>query len=822
MLISFNWLKEHVNLPESVSAEAVAEKLKMSTVEVEKIDNQGKNLTGIVVGKVIRCEQHPNADKLKVCTVEVGSERLTVVCGGSNVRVGMVTAVATVGAMVRWHGQGEPVELQPTKIRGVESQGMICAADEIGLLELFPKKEEKEIVDLGGLSALPGVPLAAALNLDDTIFEIDNKSLSNRPDLWGHHGLAREVAALFSREVKPYPAAKFKPGKALKLSAAVADSKFCPKIMFVAVTGVTIAPSPRWLQKKLIAIGQRPINNIVDITNYVMFDLGKPMHAFDARALETGNQRLQVQVRPAVEGEMFTLLDGRTLALDAGCSVVASQTAALALAGIMGGEKSGVKPDTAAIVFETAIFDAAAIRRTAARFGVRSDSSVRFEKSLDPAWCELSLARAVELTKKICPGAQVVSNVASVGAPRLPRGPVIISEGFFTQKLGCDVPLKDAVNTLQRLGFTVIKKKKELSVTIPTWRATKDIAIPEDIVEEVARFYGYNRIPAELPIRRAGIPPDNARRALEYSVRDILTKTLGLTEVYNYSFVSRVQIQALGEAPGQYLELDNPLSQEKPYLRRYLVSNLLENVAHNSGEYPLIRLFEIGKVYRSEQAGLRVAENSDALLPGQDTHCTAVIADRASTELFWEARRVAEAVAAALWIDWRYAAPASVAAHPWQHPGRTAVLEFGGAVVGYVYELHPQTITTLGLPGRAAVCSFNLSKLSELLPAAPRAAAYRPPALYPPVKRDVALEVSVARTYQEIRDVLTTAHPLLTSVHFFDVYNGKGQLAAGKKSLAFHLIFSHPERTLTASEVEAAEQKIIKKLADNLGAEIRT
>jgi phenylalanyl-tRNA synthetase beta chain len=357
MLISFNWLKKFVKLADSTTPEEVAQKLTMSTVEVEGIIKQGEHLENVVVGKILKVEKHPQADKLNLCTVDLGSEQLTIVCGGSNVAEGMLVAVAKVGARVRWHGEGDLITLEPATIRGVESRGMICGADEIGLNEMFPKKSEKEIVDLtsvlattpnpplerrgnGGLLPLPrggwvGLPLAEALGLNDVIFEIDNKSLSNRPDLWGHYGIAREVAVLFNREVDEYETKKIKPGKEIELKVAVENQTLCPRYMAVQLSGIKINSSPAWMQQALISVGVRPINAIVDITNYVMLEIGQPLHAFDAAKVSSANNQVSsIVVRKARENEKIKLLDGKEYSLPGETLVIAGEEKALAIGGV--------------------------------------------------------------------------------------------------------------------------------------------------------------------------------------------------------------------------------------------------------------------------------------------------------------------------------------------------------------------------------------------------------------------------------------------------------------------------------------------------------
>ncbi len=643
MLISFNWLKQHVSLPDSTTPEEVADKLKMSTVEVESVRHLGKELDQMVVGKVVSADKHPNADKLQICRVNIGVETVQIVCGGSNVAEGMLVAVALPGAQVRWHGQGEPIVLEQTAIRGQDSFGMICASDEIGLGEQFPKKEEKEILDLTALGLRPGTALAAALHQTDSILEIDNKSLSNRPDLLGHYGLAREVAVLFNREVLPYAEKTIVPGKELGLKVTVADPALCHRYMAVAVAGVTVAESPAWLRECLSAVGIRPINNLVDITNYVMLDIGQPTHAFDARRLQAA-KKITLAAVLAAEAQTFTTLDGKERSLTADTLLITNGVAPLALAGIMGGTDSGIAPDTTTVVFESATFDAVAIRRTSTRLSLRTDSATRFEKSQDPLNAERALNKLVELTLQLCPGSKVASAVADVKHFRLAKQPIEVPIAFFVEKIGQELPLKTITTILERLGFTVKEKKKVLLIGVPSWRATRDVRIPEDIVEEVLRIYGYENIAPCLPRLLLAPPSPNALRNLERRVAEVLSLELGFTEVYNYSFVSEAQIKRLGGDPAEYLQLDNPISKEKPFLRRNLLPNLIENITTNLHRADSLKLFEIGKVFHADESGPRTREQSDELLPRQDTWLTLMYVRKKDASPFWEARRAAETI----------------------------------------------------------------------------------------------------------------------------------------------------------------------------------
>ena len=820
MNISFNWLKQYVNLPDSVSAEEVAEKLKLATVEVEGVERLDALLQNVVVGKVVSAEKHPQADKLKLCQVNVGNENLQIVCGGSNVRAGMLVALAKVGAKVKWHGEGEPVTLEPAKIRNVESFGMICGAAEIGLDSMFPPADDHEIVDLTDAVAekTVGKPLAEVLNLNDAILEIDNKSLSNRPDLWGHYGLAREVAALFGKSLKEYKTKVIKAPKSDKiLKVEVKDAKLCPRYMAVMLGHVKVGESPSWLKQSLTAAGLRPINNIVDITNYIMMDLGEPMHAFDAKRLTIDNEQLtKIVVRKAEKGEILTLLDGNKIELSDEDLVIADSKQPLAVAGVMGGEMSGINERTETIIFEAANFNAASIRRSSVRLGVRTDSSARFEKSLDPTWCESALRRAAELTLLTSPGAKVLSAVHDEKNYTIATGPIIVDKNNFEKKLGVAIPEKQIEKILEHLGFEITNKGDKWSIKIPTWRATKDVSIPEDLVEEVARIWGYDKITSVLPEMSIAAPKQNKLRDLEHRLRDILTRDFGYSECDNYAFVSREQKENLGDGR-EYLELDNPLSKEKPLLRRSLLPNLTENVVKNIEYFDTIKIFEIGKIFTPELPGARTDLKGDELLPRQDAALTACVAAKKNQNPVAEARRALERIAEELNLNLEVRTPEKF--EHWQHPGRTADVFADGESIGAIYELHPSTAKKSGLEIRLGVLELNLNSLLEKVLAAP-VAQYKKVAQFPEVTRDIAFVADDKFTHAKIISVLKEIDPLVVGVELFDLYQGVN-LPAGKKSLAYHITLAHSELTLAADEIDEAMDKITAALK-KLGAEIRT
>ncbi|OGH94542.1 MAG: phenylalanine--tRNA ligase subunit beta [Candidatus Magasanikbacteria bacterium RIFOXYD2_FULL_41_14] len=840
MLISFNWLKEHCDLPAGLTPVELGDKFKLAVVEVEKIVSEGENLENIVVGKVVSAVKHSNADKLKVCKVDAGGELVQVVCGGSNVTEGILVAFAPVGAKVRWHGEGDLVELTEATIRGEKSYGMICASTEIGLGEKFPLKDEKEILDLTFLKLKAGTPLKTALKLNDAVLEIDNKSLSHRPDLWGHFGLAREAAALFNRQLKelsakggPASGGKIKPGKSVSLSVKVEDTKLCPRYLAVALTGIKVAPSPDWLQSRLLAVGINPINNIVDITNYVMLDLGQPMHAFDISKIKYQKSKIAITVRPAQSGETFVALDKKEYKLTENDLVITDGERSVAIAGVMGGLDSGVTDTTETIIFESANFNPVAVRKTSTRLNLRSDSAQRFEKSLDPNLCEIALQKAVAMTLAICPGASVASKVIDEKHFSLFTGPLLMPKNIFEKKLGVVIPPKRIKEILEKLGFVVTEKKDELSVKIPTWRATKDIQIAEDIVEEVGRIYGFSNILGTLPtfpITPASLTPV---QKLQRLVKDVLVRELGYSEMYNYAFVSGAQINNLGDDIKKYLELDNPLSKEKPYLRRNLLPNLLENAAKNLPNREVVKIFEVGKVFRPDVAGERTEKNSNELLPRQDTWLTGLYASKGQSTPFFEARRVLESLTSVGHLILQTIAPDKV--QPWEHSGRLALVKAGESVVGVISELNPAVSTAYGIDTRVVMITLNLTELANNLEKCQKNVLYKSASIYPEVERDVAFVVDTKIVHADVVSALSEIDPLIKAVELFDVYVGKS-LGGGvspllpeegargrweKKSMAYRLTLLNSERTLESKEVDVVMDKAEKMLVKKFEAEMR-
>jgi len=815
MFVSYNWLKDHVKLPDSLTPEELAERLTMSTVEVDGLFSQEKSLANIVVGLVKKVSPHPGADRLQVCLVADGTGEKQVVCGGSNVRAGMKVALAQVGARIKWHGEGETITLEPAKIRGVESQGMICASSEIGLSEMFPLREEKEILDLSTYQAAVGTPLAQALGMNDAIFDIDNKSMNHRPDLWGHYGLAREVAALTKRKLKEYRTAKITSGQGLRLRVEVKDQELCPRYMAVAVGGIKIKESPAWLRQRLLNVGLRPINNLVDITNYILMDLGQPLHAFDARLLSGSEKEKTIVARRAKSGETFTTLDEKEHKLTEDMLVIADQEKAVAVAGVMGGLNSGINVETQTVIFESANFQAANIRQTTQKLGIRTDSSARFEKSLDPHLTKAALEKAVAMTKELCPGAKVVSVVVDEKDFHLFTSPIILTDEFLRKKIGMEIPRAKVKDILTSLGFCLKEKRGELAVTVPTWRATKDITRPEDLVEEISRIYGYGNIPVSLPKFAITPPLVNEERRWERLFKEKLAWEFGFTEVSNYSFLSPRLIEKAGLTTNEYLELDNPIAKDRPFLRRELWLGLLENLENNQPYGETLKLFEVGRVFEKEFAGQREMEKSDGLLPRQNIRLGLAVSGKYAEPFYL----LSEALGGLLGEapdNWELKKVVAVK-NSAVHPGRVAEITVKGKIIGVLAEVHPEIQEKFGLLNRTAFLELDLT---ELLTVWAGQKHYRPLPLYPAVNRDLAVVVEQTIEQQALVQEMLKTSPLLQAVELFDVYVGS-KIGENKKSLAFHLTYRSEIKTLSAEEVVTVHQQVRQRLEKKFQAETR-
>lgn len=820
MKISLNWLRDYVAL--DASADEISRAITFLGFEVESVQRTGAPaLENVFVGEILTRAKHPNADKLSVCTVDVGPAGgvKTIVCGAHNCDAGNRVLVALPGAVLPGNFQ-----IKLSKIRGHVSEGMMCSPDEIGL-----GGEHAGLLLLEGRPAL-GTPINAALPPGDTVFDIE--ITPNRPDCQSHLGIARELAAWFKLPLV-YPQEKFRgsvadaPIRSDLLAGVRVDSPVdCPLYTAHVITGVKVGPSPAWMQERLKAVGLRPINNIVDVGNYVMLETGQPLHAFDAATLGGA----QIIVRHAADGEKITTLDGKERVLSSRMLVIADANRPVVIAGVMGGVNSGVSATTTDLVLECAIFKRQSIRWTSRKLALASDSSYRYERGVDPHGALEAAWRAIDLILETA-GGKVVGPVYQVGGDVPWQREIVVTHDYITEKLGFDVPAADMRAAFEALEFTITREEPTThpargpawTVSIPSWR--DDLDRPIDLVEEVLRLYGTERIPAAV-VQSPGLLGDDDpvvrfnRRVTDYLVghdfHECVTYTLR---------PARELATWVSQTAAQELALANPFVDDQSHLRPSLVNGLLEVLKLNQSRGVAVsRLAETGRVF--------VEHN------GQVLECAAVAFVLAETtgERSWRTREAADfytakhhvgalAAAAGIALDGMPAAVAAGAFAAWQEGQSAAVGDIGAGWAARYGLLNLALLKSLGLEGKVFAGIFCI--LPEKLATGAAARRFADFSLYPAALRDLALVVDEATPAGEVqRRLQQTAAALVGSafaverVTVFDVYRGTG-LPAGKKSLAFNLVFRSPTRTLTDDEVNAAFQKMQDELLRTTGWQIR-
>lgn len=807
MYISFNWLKDYVKIPAKMKPLIIAESLTGHTVEVENLVDQAKQFDKVVVGRVLEISKHPNADRLRLAVVDVKKSKLKIVCGAPNLAVGQLVPVSLVGAKLPGG-----LEIQESLIRGEKSSGMICAEDELGL-----GKNHEGILVLKD-SAKVGEAFAKYLQVDDTILEVDNKSLSNRPDLLNHYGLAREVAAIFNLPLKNYDKFlnqkwDFLSAKENKLEVRVEAKELCPRYLAVKIDNIEIKESPDWLKNRLIAVNQRPLNNIVDLTNYVMLDCGQPLHAFDAASVK------KIVVRRALNHESMETLDEKERILNDNDLVITNGEDIMAIAGVMGGKKSEIKSDTKSLILESANFSAAGIRKTSQSLGLRTEASVRFEKSLDVNLPEIALKRFLTLLRDICPEMKIASSLIDCRQEKKPAITIELNFVWLTEKIGQEIPREFIINSLKRLGFVVAGEKEDtLKVTVPTWRAAKDINIKEDLAEEILRLYGYDKIVSRLPVLAVNLPEINQERLLERKIKNILVLEHALNEVYNYSFVGEEQLKKLNIDSSQYLKLINPLTDVQTLLRQSLVPGLINNIKTNQFKRDVLGFMEIGSVFFNASGNFSKDLSMIDFLPYQEKHLGLALAGE--DDLFNRLKGIIGSLLQNL-INYKTVAEFSVLERvpDWANQDSVASVNLFGQAIGLVALVKPEIGLNINLKKPVALAEINFKTLANLIISLPSVRFQEVPK-YPPVTRDISFVVATEILYNDLRREIIKFNPLIVETELFDVYSGD-KLDNNQKSLAFHLTYRSETQTLVAAEVDKIQQELIKHLVNKFSVKLR-
>ena len=810
MKLSLNWIKDYVKIPDDMDLSRMAYDLTMSTVEVEGAENLAEQFEKIVVGEILEVNPHPNADKLRVCLVDIGDgEPKNIVCGGSNLEVGMKVVVACPGAMVRWHGEGEPVEIKNTKLRGVPSFGMICASVEVGLADLFPAGDDHEIMDITENVAAAGTPLADALGLNDIILEIDNKSMTNRPDLWGHYGIARELAALY--DLPLVDLGKYEPDAKEGVDVRIEDTERCPRYIGARIEGLGVKPSPFEMQSRIWRVGMRPINALVDITNYVMLATGQPTHVFDSTHIID-----RIEVRRAKDGEKLQLLNDKDLALCADDLVIADAEGAVALAGVMGGAKDSVLPTTDSVILEVANFESRGVRRTAQRYDNRTEASARYEKAVDTERCDQALSLAMKLFAELYPDMKLTAFTDNY-PKATERAEIDVELDWLERRLGKRIPEQVISRKLGIMGYEVSFEGNNMHIVVPTWRSTGDVSIKADIMEEVARMYGYENFEATTITTSF----DGAINQLDYDIirraKEFLAFRSGMQEIFTYPWMSDECALAIMPSVDGILALATPPSPTERLVKCSLLPNICRAIVKNERNFDEFDIFEESLVFLDKNY---TEKYRGELLPTQERRlgCAFVKKTEDIQSLYRHAKGIIAAMPAYTHMESfsfrREEKPYWADEVVWQN------IYVGEKRIGDIALLSKKSALAAGIKVVSAVLvELNVD---AFVPFKSRTNKFAHLAEYPINDYDISFLVDSMVKYEEIYTAAMEKAKggLLKAVSFVDEYKGK-QVPSGKKSLTIRLAVGSDEKTLTAAEIEEVANSVMKKLAKTFGAERR-
>lgn len=804
MKVSYKWLKEYLELSD-VKPDELAEKMSRTGIEVDDVIYPGKGLSKIVVGETLTVVDHPDSDHLYVCQVNIGAEEpIQIVCGAPNVAVGQKVIVALHGARITGNAK-----IKKGKMRGQESNGMICSLEELGYTEsVIPKKYAEGIFILPA-DAIPGSDVVALLGLDDAILDID--ITPNRADALSMRGAAYEVAAIYNKTMHlPETPVSTREGNSNEyISVAVEDATDAPGYHIQIIKDVKIAESPLWLQIKLMNSGIRPINNVVDITNYILLEYGQPLHAFDYDKI--GSK--EIVVRRAKENEKMTTLDGVERELGPDNIVITNGTQPLALAGVMGGLESEITEETVTVALESAIFNPVTIRKTAGKFNLRSESSSRFEKGINVATIQSAGKHAAEWIHELA-GGTIVEGMASFDTVEVKDTEVAITLDKINRSLGTDISSKEVTNILNQLGFGSTFDGETFIVSVPPRRW--DISIYADILEEVARIYGYDNLPETLPVTPA-VPTALTAKQHTMRITRRYMEGAGLTQNISYVLTTAEKAKECSIEGKEGIRLAWPMSEDRSTLRMNLLSTLLDNAAYNVARKNTdIQFYEIGRVFFPSE---------DQVLPIEAERLTGVLTGMAYQKdwqsaaepvNYYHAKGVLDGYFETMGLSdrIRYEALKNL---KWMHPGRTAAVYLDDAYIGYVGQIHPATASAYDLKETYA---FEID-FEAIIDAPKEIITQQPIPKFPGVSRDVALLVDETVTHQQIVKTITeNGGKFLKDVHLFDIYQGKG-IEDGKKSVAYSMSFLNPEATLVDEDINKAFSKLVTALETECGATIR-
>ncbi len=804
MKVSLSWLREYV--PVEMEISELAHELTMAGLEVDSFYDRFAWLENVVVGRIVSVASHPNADKLKICKVDIGREIVSVVCGAPNVRENLLSPLALVGTVFP-----NDFVLKAGKIRGEASCGMLCSESELDL-----GTDASVIMELDRDIPL-GIPLNEALGLSDMVIEID--LTPNRPDCLGILGIAREIAAIQKKRIT-YPEIKLPKGKGdicALTSVTIESPDHCPRYVARLIENVKVAPSPFWLKDRLISVGLRPINNIVDITNFVMMETGQPLHAFDFENLEEN----RIVVRTAGDGEKFVTLDGKKRTLTSDVLMICDGKKPVAIAGVMGGLNSEIEDKTSRVLIESACFDPVSIRKTAKKLGLATDASHRFERGVDPDNTLHAANRAAQLMVELG-GGTLVENFIDEHPVIIKNNPVILSTKAANKRLGLELDQSKIKELLESIEFTVIPMDSDkLEVSAPSFR--RDIARPEDLTEEIARLWGYNKIPVTFPFLPPGFKPVSRKISIRNRIKDFMAAT-GFSEVINYSFIGKDSCKKLllkeDDKRQRLLEILNPISEDQSVMRTSLIPGLLETMGRNlARQNRNLKIFETGKVFLSK--GQDKLPHETEMLAGLWTGARQPLTWY-SKEIpcdFFDLKGIVESLSDNLNIssvEYKATPPENCF---FTARGKTADIILKGNILGIIGELHPRVLKNYDLKQNALIFELNLDLLRPFVSDKIKAV---PIPRYPSISRDLTIIVDKKLSAKAIfESVMELNEELIEDIFLFDLYEGD-KIPAGKKSLSFRIIYRSDKGTLVDEDVTGIHKRISMMLLKSFNAAFPT
>ena len=777
MYISMNWIQEFVDLS-GIDLMALIHQFSLSTAEVEnEIFQKGADLSGVVVAEIKSVEEHPESKKLHLLKVDCGEDELVdVVCGAPNVRVGMKTAFAKLGAQI-----GD-ITIAPRKLAGFTSHGMCCSEKELGISD-----NNDGILDITEDVAV-GTSVKDLWQIDDIVFEVDNKSLTNRPDLWGHYGIAREFAALAKRPLKPLDVVDLERYKNLPAIDMKIEDPLCQRYSCLTVENITRNVAPMNMRIRLFYCGMRAINLLADLTNYLMLEMGQPMHAFDSRKVES------IRIKRFDKPFTFQTLDKVERNIDENTLMICNGDKPVAIAGIMGGFDSEIVEDTTSLTLESATFDAASVRKSTVRLAHRTDASARYEKSLDPEMTVPAIARFVKLLQDADAGMRVTSCLTDERAFQYPHITLDFDKRFVDRYTGIEISDEHIVSTLTALGFVVRHEGDQFSVDVPSWRATKDVTIKADIIEEITRIYGYDNF--EVHTAEAPLYPvrESAEKTTENKVKDILVKRFGLHEVHSYIWQYSDEYKKLGIEVEDNIRLLNATNPNIEVIRNSIIPTQLVQAKGNTGYAPTFGIFEIGRVADGvDENGLAKEYKKLAITLFSKTESVETLYFRLRDMLAITVDDLKHQP-----LSWRK----TQATHSWQHPKNVAAIRCAGINLGHIGVAHPVVSKNIDKKAAIVFAEIDMDALSAV-PA--ERIVYREPSRFPGMEQDLTF---MAETYAPIAEAITNANsPLVSKVAVVGTYTDENG-----KSITVRISFSHAERTLTREEVQAVVDGIVADL----------